>query len=99
MSQDKVEKLNAELYGTEGYDVLRTSMIEAALNCAEAEIAKRVKLVVAADALAEAAENVRHWHDTMYNPETKETEGVIVSAKHWREMRAALETYRKQRGE
>jgi hypothetical protein len=30
--------------------------------------------------ILEASRCIRHWHDTSYNPETGETEGMIVSA-------------------
>ena len=45
-------------------------------------------------ALLEASRCIRHWHDTSYNPETGETEGMIVSAQSVRnlwEARSALD--------
>ncbi len=38
---------------------------------------------------------IKHWHDTMYNPETKETEGMIVSSKHVYDLWDALKEYEK----
>jgi hypothetical protein len=40
-------------------------------------------------ALLEASRCIRHWHDTSYNPETGETEGMIVSAAAVRTLWAA----------
>jgi hypothetical protein len=44
--------------------------------------AKRVaeEAVTRQMALLEASRCIRHWHDTAYNPETGECEGMIVSA-------------------
>lgn len=44
--------------------------------------AKRVaeEAVTRQMALLEASRCIRHWHDTSYNPETGECEGMIVSA-------------------
>jgi hypothetical protein len=45
-------------------------------------------------ALLEASRCIRHWHDASYNPETGETEGMIVSAAAVRtlwETRSALD--------
>lgn len=58
--------------------------------------AKRVaeEAVTRQMALLEASRCIRHWHDTSYNPETGETEGMIVSAKSVRnlwESRSALD--------
>lgn len=36
--------------------------------------------------VCEAAENIRHWHDACFNKSTGETEGMIVSASHVREL-------------
>lgn len=58
--------------------------------------AKRVEeeAVTRQKALLDAARCIRHWHDTSYNPETGETEGMIVSAQSVRnlwEARSALD--------
>lgn len=37
-------------------------------------------------ALRDAANCINHWHDTLYNPITNETEGMVVSAEHVRKL-------------
>jgi hypothetical protein len=44
-------------------------------------------------AVLEAARCIRHWHDTMWNAETQQTEGMVVSAEHVRLLWAAIEAY------
>lgn len=40
--------------------------------------------------LVDAAENIRHWHDTSFNAETGKTEGIIVSANSFWKLKEAL---------
>ena len=37
---------------------------------------------------------IHHWHDTLYNKETGECEGMVVSASHVRELWEVLSKYR-----
>lgn len=38
----------------------------------------------------DASRCIRHWHDTLWNPETQQTEGMVVSAEHVRLLWAAI---------
>ena len=40
---------------------------------------------------------IQHWHDTLYNKEVNECEGMVVSAKKVRELWAVLEKHRELR--
>jgi hypothetical protein len=48
--------------------------------------------------LVVAAENIRHWHDTLCNKETGECEGMVVSAKSVHKLWEVLEALYKANG-
>lgn len=44
--------------------------------------------------LFDKADGIKHWHDTMYNKETGECDGVVVSKTHQAELTETINKYR-----
>ena len=63
------------------------------LEFRDAEVAALRRVVEAGDELAKACEKLQHWHDTMYNPATGDTEGMVVSSNSVRGIWEALTAY------
>jgi hypothetical protein len=61
-------------------DALRASVVRL-IDEREAAESELERLKQALSDLIAAAEKVRHWHDTMFNAATGETEGMVVSTK------------------
>lgn len=67
---------DAVCYGAEEMDIYIYDL----LSLYKSQQGRSASLEAALQKLAGCAENIRHWHDTMFNKETKETEGMVVSS-------------------
>lgn len=70
-------------------NIYRKHLDAANLRATQAE-ARAVRAETSLTQVIEAASKIKHWHDTLYNKDTGETEGMVVSASHVRDLWAAL---------
>lgn len=80
---ERLTGLNTRAFKNYTEAEMRTSKIAAERDAARAALAPM-------RAVVDAARCIRHWHNTNYNPKTGETEGMVVSAQHVRELWSAL---------